>query len=81
MHTQGMLKKGSLANKTYIVTGGGSGLGYSMSKYLLELEGNVIIVSRNNSDIFSHPVHFYAVFYEDLNYHSFSYRSITSPVF
>ena len=46
-----MLKKESLNDKTYIVTGGGSGLGYSMSKYILELGGNVIIVSRDEEKL------------------------------
>ena len=32
-----MLQPGSLKNKTIIVTGGGTGLGRSMSKYFLEL--------------------------------------------
>ena len=51
MYKQGMLKKESLNDKTYIVTGGGSGLGYSMSKYILELGGNVIIVSRDEEKL------------------------------
>ncbi len=51
MHKQGMLKPESLRNKSYIVTGGGSGLGKSMSSYLLELGANVIIVSRNKNKL------------------------------
>ena len=51
MYNQGMLKKDSLVGKTYIVTGGGSGLGFSMSKYILELGGNVIIVSRDEEKL------------------------------
>ncbi len=51
MHTEGMLKEGSLKGKTYIITGGGSGLGYSMSKYILELGGGVIIVSRDEEKL------------------------------
>ena len=46
-----MLKEGALKNKTYIVTGGGSGLGKSMSSYLLNLGANVIIVSRNREKL------------------------------
>ena len=51
MHNQGMLKEGALKNKTYIVTGGGSGLGKSMSSYLLNLGANVVIVSRNKEKL------------------------------
>jgi NAD(P)-dependent dehydrogenase (short-subunit alcohol dehydrogenase family) len=46
MQTQGMLKENALAGRTIVVTGGGTGLGYSMSKYFLELGANVIITSR-----------------------------------
>ena len=41
-----MLRDGALKNKTILVTGGGTGLGRSMSKYFLELGANVIISSR-----------------------------------
>ena len=41
-----MLKEESLKNKTILVTGGGTGLGRSMSKYFLELGADVIITSR-----------------------------------
>ncbi len=41
-----MLKEGSLSGKTIVVTGGGTGLGRSMSKYFLELGANVVISSR-----------------------------------
>jgi NAD(P)-dependent dehydrogenase (short-subunit alcohol dehydrogenase family) len=41
-----MLKEGSLKGRTILVTGGGSGLGKSMSKYFLQLGANVIICSR-----------------------------------
>ena len=41
-----MLKENSLNGKTIIVTGGGSGLGKSMSEYLLTLGANIIITSR-----------------------------------
>ena len=51
MYNQGMLKEKSLLGNTYIVTGGGSGLGKSMASYLVELGANVIIVSRNESKL------------------------------
>lgn len=47
MYTQSMLQPNSLQNKVIIVTGGGSGLGFSMSKYFLELGAKVVITSRN----------------------------------
>lgn len=47
MYTSKMLTPNSLQNFTIIVTGGGSGLGKSMSKYFLELGANVVITSRN----------------------------------
>ncbi len=43
---EGMLRPDALKNKTYIITGGGTGLGRSIGKYLLELGGNVVISSR-----------------------------------
>ncbi len=46
MSYKGMLKEESLKNKTILVTGGGTGLGRSMSKYFLELGADVIITSR-----------------------------------
>lgn len=44
--TQGMLREDSLKDKVILVTGGGTGLGRSMSKYFLELGAKVIITSR-----------------------------------
>ena len=41
-----MLKDGALKDQTIIVTGGGTGLGKSMTKYFLELGANVVITSR-----------------------------------
>ena len=41
-----MLKEGTLKDKVILVTGGGTGLGKSMSKYFLELGANVVITSR-----------------------------------
>jgi len=43
---EGMLKPGALKDKTYIITGGGTGLGRSIGKYLLELGANLVISSR-----------------------------------
>lgn len=43
---EGMLKPGSLQGKTIIITGGGTGLGRSMGKYMLELGANLVITSR-----------------------------------
>ncbi len=43
---EGMLKPGSLKDKTIIVTGGGTGLGRSMGKYFLEMGANLVITSR-----------------------------------
>lgn len=47
MAMQGMLKEGSLKDKTIIITGGGSGLGKSMAQYMLELGANIAIASRD----------------------------------
>lgn len=44
-HT-GMLKEDSMKGKVAVVTGGGTGLGRAMSKYLLELGAHVVITSR-----------------------------------
>lgn len=48
---EGMLKPGSLKNKTIIITGGGTGLGRSMGKYFLELGANLVITSRKKDVI------------------------------
>ena len=45
-YTKGMLRDGALKGKNIIVTGGGTGLGRSISKYLLELGAQVVITSR-----------------------------------
>lgn len=46
MYNQPMLRNNALKGKTYVITGGGTGLGKSMSTYLLELGANVVITSR-----------------------------------
>lgn len=46
-YTQKMLRDDALKGKNIVVTGGGSGLGKSMTKYFLELGANVAITSRN----------------------------------
>ena len=51
MYNQSMLKENSFKNKSFIVTGGGSGLGKSMTSYLLKLGANVIIVSRDEEKL------------------------------
>ena len=47
MNKTSMLNKDSLKDKTILVTGGGSGLGKSMSTEFLRLGANVVIASRN----------------------------------
>lgn len=46
-----MLQPGTLKDKTVIVTGGGTGLGRAMGKYLLELGANLVITSRKKEVI------------------------------
>ncbi|GAA4106340.1 SDR family oxidoreductase [Aquimarina addita] len=46
-YTKKMLRDGALEGKNIVVTGGGSGLGKSMTKYFLELGAKVAITSRN----------------------------------
>jgi NAD(P)-dependent dehydrogenase (short-subunit alcohol dehydrogenase family) len=45
-YAQPMMKADSLKGKVIVVTGGGTGLGKSMSKYFLELGADVVIASR-----------------------------------
>lgn len=45
-NTEPMLKEGALKDKVILVTGGGTGLGRSMTKYFLELGAKVVIASR-----------------------------------
>ena len=42
-----MLRDNALKGKTIVITGGGSGLGKSMTSYFMELGANVVITSRN----------------------------------
>ena len=42
----GMLKPDALKGKTILITGGGTGLGRSIGKYVLELGANLVICSR-----------------------------------
>jgi len=43
-----MLKPDSLKGKTIVISGGGTGLGKSMGKYMLQLGANLVITSRKN---------------------------------
>ena len=45
-YTEPMFKAEELSGKTILVTGGGTGLGRSMTKYFMQLGANVIIASR-----------------------------------
>lgn len=45
-NTQGMLHQDALKGKTILITGGGTGLGKAMGRYFMELEANLVIVSR-----------------------------------
>ena len=45
-YKQGMLRDGALEGKTFIVTGGGTGLGKSMATYAAQLGANIVITSR-----------------------------------
>ncbi|HEX3654644.1 MAG TPA: SDR family oxidoreductase [Pirellulales bacterium] len=44
--TEGMLKPGSFSGQTIVITGGGTGLGRAMGRYLLELGANLVICGR-----------------------------------
>jgi NAD(P)-dependent dehydrogenase (short-subunit alcohol dehydrogenase family) len=43
---EGMLKPDALKGKTILITGGGTGLGRSIGKYVLQLGANLVICSR-----------------------------------
>ncbi len=45
-HNEGMLKENAMAGQHIIVTGGGTGLGKAMTRYLLTLGAKVVITSR-----------------------------------
>ena len=45
-YNQPMLKENALEGKTFIVTGGGTGLGKAMGSYFLSLGANLVITSR-----------------------------------
>lgn len=46
MYTEPMLKEDALKGKTIVITGGGTGLGRSMTRYFLQLGANAVIGSR-----------------------------------
>ena len=46
-----MLKSDSFRGKTILITGGGTGLGRTMGKYLLQLGANLVISSRKKEVI------------------------------
>jgi NAD(P)-dependent dehydrogenase (short-subunit alcohol dehydrogenase family) len=48
---EGMLKSDSFKGKTILITGGGTGLGRSIGKYLLQLGANLVISSRKKEVI------------------------------
>ncbi|MGM5630964.1 SDR family oxidoreductase [Apibacter raozihei] len=50
-YNQGMMMPGTLEGKVVIVTGGGTGLGKSMTQYFLTLGAKVVIVSRNSDKL------------------------------
>ena len=50
-YEQGMLRDGALKGKTILITGGGTGLGKSMTRYFSELGANTIITSRRKEVI------------------------------
>lgn len=50
-YNQPMFKNDELKGKTILVTGGGTGLGRSMTKYFMELGANLIICSRKQEVI------------------------------
>ena len=51
MNTNGMLKDNSLKEKVIVVTGGGSGLGYSMASNFLQLGAKVMITGRTEDKL------------------------------
>ncbi len=51
MNTNKMLPSDTFKDKTILITGGGTGLGKSIGKHILELGGKIIITSRRNEVI------------------------------
>ena len=51
MKTTGMLPPDTFKDKVILITGGGTGLGKSIGKYLLEIGGKIIITSRRSEVI------------------------------
>ena len=52
-YTEPMFKAEELSGKTILVTGGGTGLGKSMTKYFMQLGANVIIASRKQEVLYA----------------------------
>lgn len=50
-NTTSMLKEGTFAGRTIVITGGGTGLGRSMAHYLLTLGANLVIGGRRQAVI------------------------------
>lgn len=50
-YTEGMLKPDAFKGKTILITGGGTGLGRSIGKYLLQVGANLVISSRKKDVI------------------------------
>lgn len=46
MNEHGMFRENALQGKTYVITGGGTGLGKAMTRYLMELGAQTVITSR-----------------------------------
>lgn len=51
LHQSSMLKEGTFAGQTIVITGGGTGLGRSMGHYLLQLGANLVIGGRRQGII------------------------------